>query len=169
MDEHCSMSYCYRLIEKRGRNHLCPEDRQIQLQLPHHRLHHAPTLCILRLCCFGFVLGWRLLLLIHFGKHPLSRRLCMLIWVASSLMSGKALSCCFSRSLFFSQELHTKRRLYLGFGHISPFLWLHPIWPIQRQCLQSVSLHQMHVVGLGPGFFAFVIDPDRCFSSRFIR
>ena len=81
----------------------------------------------------------------------------------------KALSCCFSRSLFFSQELHTKRRLYLGFGHISPFLWLHPIWPIQRQCLQSVSLHQMHVVGLGPGFFDFGTDPDRCFSSRFIQ
>ena len=39
----------------------------------------------------------------------------------------KTFDCCFSRSLFFSQELHTNLRLYRGFGHISPFLWLHPI------------------------------------------
>ena len=34
----------------------------------------------------------------------------------------KTLDRCFSRNLFFSQELHTSLRLYRGFGHISPFL-----------------------------------------------
>ena len=63
----------------------------------------------------------------------------------------------FSFNLFFSQELQTRRSLYLAFGHISPLRWLHPVCPVQRQWVHSVEPHQMHFVRRGPGFFALVV------------
>lgn len=107
-----------------------------------------------------------------FGCETLAfSRLCALfdaVLARFRFTAWEAFDCCFSRSLFFSQELHTSRRLYLGLEHISPFLWLHPTCPVHRQWLQSVALHQRQAVGRGPGFFVFDIDSDRGFSSLFI-